>query len=108
MLNLSSIDLSADETRVLAQGFIFSPTLRELPIRDIIIGVEALVKTGKITQEIATDPRNTTITEIDRMQRREKQSHQNRTYLNERGQLSKSSQQKRIEELSTGIRETYQ
>ena len=73
VLNLSSIDLSADETRVLAQGFIFSPTLRELPIRDIIIGVEALVKTGKITQEIATDPRNTTITEIDRMQRREKQ-----------------------------------
>ena len=67
VLNLSSKELTADERRELA-----SPTLRKLPIKEIIIGVETLIKTANIPTETAMDLRNTTIREIDRMERLEK------------------------------------
>ena len=71
VLNLSSKQLSTVQTNVLARGFKFRPTLRTIPIQDIIIGIESLIKTAKLSTETATNLRNTTIKEIDRMERRE-------------------------------------
>ena len=48
VVNLSSKKLSEDETIVLARGFKFRPTLQQLPIKDIIIGTETLIKTAGI------------------------------------------------------------
>ena len=72
VLNLSSKDLTEDEARVLARGFKFRPTLAQLPIKDIIISTEALIKTAKITPDVATRMRTKVAKEIDRMQDRER------------------------------------
>ena len=44
VLNLSSKELSPEEKRVLARGFKFRPTLNEIPVTDLIIGTETLIK----------------------------------------------------------------
>jgi len=72
VVNLSSKKLSEDETNVLARGFKFRPTLQQLPIKDIIIGTETLIKTAGIKPDVATKLRNMTIKEIGRMQDLEK------------------------------------
>ena len=72
VLNLSSKDLTEDEARVLARGFKFRPTLTQLPIKDIIISTEALIKTAKIAPNVATRMRTKVAKEIDRMQDRER------------------------------------
>jgi hypothetical protein len=72
VLNRSSKELTAVETRILARGFKFRPSLQRLPIKDIVIGIETLIKTAKMPPETATELRNITITEIDKMQRTEK------------------------------------
>ena len=74
VVNLSSKKLSEDETNVLARGFKFTLTLQELPIKDIIIGTETLIKTAGIKPDVATKLRNMTIKEIGRMQDLEKRS----------------------------------
>ena len=53
VINLSSVDLTEDETRVLVRGCKFRPNLKELPIQDIIIGTEALIKSAKVEPDIA-------------------------------------------------------
>jgi hypothetical protein len=72
VINLSSKGLSQDETNVLARGFKFRPTLKELPIREIIIATETLIKTASIPPPTAAHLRNTTLTEIEKMKDREK------------------------------------
>ena len=67
VINLSSVDLTEDETRVLARGFKFRPTLKELPIQEIIIGTEALIKSAKVEPDIAIRLRGKVSKEIDRM-----------------------------------------
>ena len=67
VINLSSVDLTEDETRVLSRGFKFRPTLRELPIQEIIIGTEALIKSAKVEPDIAIRLRGKVSKEIDRM-----------------------------------------
>ena len=47
-------------------------TLQQLPIKDIIIGTETLIKTAGIKPDVATKLRNMTIKEIGRMQDLEK------------------------------------
>ena len=72
VINQSKKELSEDETRVLARGFKFRPSLKELPIKDIVVGTEAYIKTAKVAQEIANHMRSRVAKEIDRMQAREK------------------------------------
>ena len=72
VVNLSSKELTEDEIRVLARGFKFRPTLKQLPIKDIIISTEALVKTAKIPQDVAMRMRTSVAKEISRMQDRER------------------------------------
>ena len=72
VVNLSSKELSEEETNVLARGFKFRPTLEELPIKEIIIGTEALIKTAGVQPDVASRLRNMTIKEIGRMQDLEK------------------------------------
>ena len=74
MLNLSSVPLSANEINVLTRGFKFRPTLylEDLPIKEIIVATESMIKTANISSDTATKIRNTTIKEIGRMQDLEK------------------------------------
>ena len=66
VINLSSKGLSQDETNVLARGFKFRPTLKELPIREIIIATETLIKTASIPPSTAAHLRNATLTETEK------------------------------------------
>ena len=72
VLNLSSKYLTEDEARVLARGFKFRPTLAQLPIKDIIISTEDLIKTASIAPDVATRMRTKVAKEIDQMQDRER------------------------------------
>ena len=72
VINLSSQKLSPEKERVLARGFKFRPSPKELPIEEIIVATETLIKTTKIEPSIATRLRNTIITEIDIMKDLEK------------------------------------
>ena len=54
VLNRSLKELTAVETRILARGFKFRPSLQRLPIKDIVIGIETLIKTAKMPPETAT------------------------------------------------------
>ena len=72
VLNLSSKKLSQEEAQILARGFKFRPTLEELPIKDIIVATETLIKTAGISDDTATKIRNMTIKEIGHMQDEEK------------------------------------
>ena len=69
VLNLSSVPLSANEINVLTRGFKFRPTLylEDLPIKEIIVATESMIKTANISSDTATKIRNTTIKEIGRM-----------------------------------------
>ena len=60
-----------DETRVLARGFKFRPT-PNLPMKDIVIGTEALIKTAKVALEIANHMRSRIVKKINWMQDLEK------------------------------------
>ena len=71
VLNISKKELTEDETRVLARGFKFRPT-PNLPIKDVIIGTEALIKTTKVAPEIANHMRSRIVKELNRMQDLEK------------------------------------
>ena len=71
VLNLSKKELTEDETRVLARGFKFRPT-PNLPLKDVIIGTEALIKTTKVAPEIANHMRSRIVKELNRMQDLEK------------------------------------
>ena len=72
VLNLSSKELSPEEKRVLARGFKFRPTLNEIPVTDLIIGTETLIKSANIPADVATKIRNITVVELKRMQSLEK------------------------------------
>ena len=72
VINLSSRELSEDEKRVLARGFKFRPTLKALPVHDIIVATEALIKTAKVDQNVETRLRSKVAKEIDRMKALEK------------------------------------
>ena len=72
VLNLSSKELSPEEKRVLARGFKFRPTLNEIPVTDLIIGTETLIKSANISADVATKIRNITVVELKRMQSLEK------------------------------------
>ena len=72
VVNMSSKELTEDEHRVLARGFKFRPTIKQLPIKDIIISAEALIKTAKIPQDVAMRMRTRVEKEMDRMQDRER------------------------------------
>ena len=100
VLNRSSkeLELTAVETRILARGFKFRPLLQRLPIKDIVIGIETLIKTAKMPPETATELRNITITEIDKCKERRKENHQNLFYRDKNGKLSKHSLQIQTEE----------
>ena len=74
VLNLSKKELTEDEIRVLARGFKFRPT-PNLPIKDVIIGTEALIKTTKVAPEIANHMRSRIVKELNRMQDREKKTN---------------------------------
>ena len=71
VLSLSKKELTEDETRVLARGIKFRPTPNP-PIKDFIIGTEALIKTTKVAPEIANHMRSRIVKELNRMQDLEK------------------------------------
>ena len=71
VLNLWKKGLTEDETRVLSRGFKFCPTLN-LPIKDVIIGIGALIKTTDVAPEIANHMRSRIVKELNRMQDLEK------------------------------------
>ena len=87
VLNLSKKELAEDETRVLARGFKFRPT-PNLPIKDVIIGTEALIKTTKVAPEIANHMRSRIVKELNRRQDPEKEYQQNPTCHQRNGWLS--------------------
>ena len=54
VINLSLHELSNEKKRVLARGFKFTPSRKELPIEETIVATEPLIKTAKIEPAIAT------------------------------------------------------
>ena len=67
VIKLSMHELSPEKERVLASGFKFRPSRKDLPIEEIIVATETLIKTTKNEPGIATRLRNTDISEIDNM-----------------------------------------
>ena len=72
VINLSSKSLSEAQTRVLARGVKFRPSLKEVPALEYITAVEALISSKKIEPNEATLMRNTVVKEIDHMIKRER------------------------------------
>ena len=67
VLNLSSRQLSKEETEVLALGFNFRPSLPDLPIKDYIVATESYIKKANLDETTGAEIRNAIIRETDRM-----------------------------------------
>jgi hypothetical protein len=52
-VNRSSKPLTLAETRVLARGFKFRPSLEHLPIEDYIVATETVIKSAKLPIDVA-------------------------------------------------------
>ena len=76
VLNLSSRQLSEEETEVLALGFNFRPSLPDLPIKDYIVATESYIKKANLDEAAGAEIRNAIIREIERMKHENKRKPQ--------------------------------